>query len=154
MKRLALALVAALFATGLSTSLVQAGPQPPDSRHPRVSKSGDDAAGPAQAKHSPTHVVRHSGRRTPDPVRVALARKGPGAIEGRFFDGKGYQTANQHVAFPQLHLGRKNHDGSYNVWFNHLKYRATAKPVNGQTILYVGTAPTAEGYLFEFVLQR
>jgi hypothetical protein len=155
MKRLALVLFAAVVGAGMSATSVRAVPQTPDGgRQPGAVHSRGAGHGQAQNKAaaaSSRRAMRKAHRF--DPVRLALRHKGPGATETNYFDGHAYRPAGQQVRFNQLHLLHINRNGTYRVWFNGNSFHATAAKSGSQTILHVGTAPTREGYLYEFVLR-
>jgi hypothetical protein len=87
-----------------------------------------------------------------DPVYQALQRAGSIQVNN-FFDGGRYQSSNQVFGPDIVRIRDVNRDGTYDVWFNGRTYTAYSKTYKGKTLLYVGNAPTPQGYLYELILQ-
>jgi hypothetical protein len=87
-----------------------------------------------------------------DPVYNALRYSRSIRINNVFAGGR-YVASGQRVGTDVVRVLELNGDGSYDVWFNGRVYPAYARSYRGRYLLYVGQAPTREGYQYELIIE-
>jgi hypothetical protein len=87
-----------------------------------------------------------------DPLFQAL-NDAHGIQVNNFYDGGRYRTSGQTFNTDIVRIERINRDGTYDVWFNGRSYPAFTRTYKGRMLLYVGSAPTNPGWLYELVLR-
>jgi len=87
-----------------------------------------------------------------DPVYNAL-RSSRGIRINNVFAGGRYVSSGQWIGQDVVRLVELNGDGTYDVWFNGRVYPAYARSYRGKYLLYLGNAPTSQGYQYELVIE-
>jgi hypothetical protein len=69
-----------------------------------------------------------------------------------FYDGYRYRSAGAWLSPHEVRYAGRTWGGGYRVWFRGDLYRARVADYRGRLCLYLGSAPTPQGYRFELVL--
>lgn len=153
MKRFAAILLTAVLGIGGAAPLALAHD---DNDHNRDWRSGSwdrDDDWDRDRDHDGRWSRHHSrdDRLYSDPVYRAL-RESRGIRINNVFAGGRYVSSGQFVSVDTVRIVDLNRDGTYDVWFNGRVYPAYARSYRGRTLLYLGNAPTPQGYLYELVI--
>jgi hypothetical protein len=93
-----------------------------------------------------------SARLMNDPVYQRV-RSASSVRVNNYFDGSRYRTSGQTFSGNIVQILDVHPNGTYTVFFNGATYQAYARSYRGQLLLYVGSAPSSQGYGYELIIQ-